>query len=215
MQTVELFSGSGSFSKVATEFGYKTFKVEIDDYWAADLHIDILELQRKQLPKKIDILWASPPCTTFSVASLRHYWVEGKPKNAKTWHGISMVLKTLQLIDEIKKDNPHLIWFIENPRGMLRKQKFMDNIKRNTLTYCQYGDTRQKPTDIWTNYWEWTPRKVCSPGSSCHESARRGENKGTQGIGGGGKHGAKYRSMIPSNLFKEILEIIKQRRPED
>lgn len=205
MKTVELFAGTKSFSKVAKGRGYETFTVELNEEFNPDLCKDILELQREDLPKKIDVLWASPPCTTFSVASLRWYWVNGKPKNEKTWHGISMVLKTLDLIKEIQKDNPGLIWFIENPRGMLRKQDFMKDVNRETVTYCQYGDFRQKPTDIWTNFKEWTPRAMCSPGSSCHNSAKRGSDTGTQGIGGGGKKGARDRSRIPSEIFEEIF----------
>lgn len=199
MQTVELFSGTGSFSKVAKKLGHKTFKVELNKEFEADLHKDILELQRKELPKRIDVLWASPPCTTFSVASLRHYWDDGKPKNGKTWHGISMILKTLQLIEEIKKDNPQLIWFLENPRGMLRKQSFMQGINKNTVTYCKYGDFRQKPTDIWNNLNNWVSKRVCSPGNSCHASAKRGSDRGTQYL-----NSSKERSIIPPALFEEI-----------
>lgn len=205
MNTVELFSGTGSFSKVARQEGHNIFRVEIDDQFDAELHKDILEVQRKDLPKNIDVLWASPPCTTFSVASLRHYWIDGKPKNSKTWHGISIILKTLQLIEEIKQDNPDLLWFIENPRGMLRKQRFMKGLPRKTISYCQYGDFRQKPTDIWTNVKFWQTQKLCSPGSSCHQSAKRGSDRGTQYL-----HGSKKRSVIPPKLFKEIFGVIKR-----
>lgn len=208
MKTVELFAGTKSFSNVAKKLGHEVFAVELNSEFESDLCKDILEVQRKDLPKKIDILWASPPCTTFSVASLRHYWINGKPKNAKTWHGISMVLKTIQLIKEIMKDNPNLIWFIENPRGMLRKQEFMQVFYKNTISYCQYGDTRMKPTDIWTNCVTWKARPMCSPGDTCHESAKRGEDKGTQSLGGGGKNGARDRSKIPPELFHEIFQVI-------
>lgn len=202
MNTVELFSGTSSFSKVAKSLGHNIFRVEIDPKHESELCMDILELQRIDLPKTIDVLWASVPCTTFSVASLRYYWVNGKPKNAKTWHGISLVLKTLDLIKEILIDNPNLVWFIENPRGMLRKQSFMPKFKF-TITYCQYGDFRQKPTDIWTNLIYWSPRPVCSPGSSCHSSAKRGSDKGTQSLSS-----AVARSVIPSDLFIEIFGVI-------
>lgn len=203
MQTVELFAGTGSFSKVAHSLGHKIYRIDNDLQHEAELYIDILELQREQLPKKIDVLWASPPCTTFSVASIRHYWVNGKPKNAKTWHGIAIIMKTLDLINEIRKDNPNLIWFIENPRGMLRKQNLISDLYRRTITYCQYGDFRQKPTDIWTNTWYWKPRTMCKPGSSCHASAKRGTKEGTQKI-----HNNKERSVIPPKLFEEIFNHI-------
>lgn len=207
-ETVELFSATQSFSKVAKKLGHSTFTVEKDPYFSqSDLIKDIFELQREELPKKIDILWASPPCTTFSVASLRYYWVNRKPKNKKTWLGIALVLKTISLIKEIQKENPNLIYFIENPRGMLRNQNFMKKFKRNTISYCQYGDNRQKPTDIWTNLLTWSPKPICKRGASCHQSAKRGcKDKGTQSLSN-----SKERSIIPPLLFEEIfLEIHKK-----
>ena len=205
-RTIELFCGTKSFSKVAEKKGFETFTLDNDPYFNPDLCKDILSVQASDLPSDIDILWASPPCTTFSVASLRHYWTtDGKPKNEKTWKGMNFVMKTLKLIEEIKPK----YWFIENPRGMLRKQWFMDNIHRKTITYCQYGDFRMKPTDIWTNLEKWTPRPMCKPGSPCHESAKRGADKGTQSLGGGGKRGAVARGMIPPAIFEEIFEVIE------
>ena len=222
--TVELFAGTGSFSNVAKEKGFDTFTVELDQKFNPDLCKDILEVQREDLPKKIDILWCSPPCTTFSVASLRWYWNKGKPKNYKTWHGISMVLKTLDLINEIKKDNPGLIWFIENPRGMLRKQKFMQELNRVTVSYCQYGFDIMKPTDIWTNLTSWTGR-LCKPRDKCHQSAPRSTKQGLQNINEkafaknkfaylvkGGGNNSKFRSVIPPALFEEILLDISNKK---
>lgn len=200
MNTVELFCGTKSFSKVAEKLGHKTFTVDIESKFNPDLCKDILELQIEDLPKKVDVLWCSPPCTTFSVASLRYYWDKGRPKNAKAWHGISIVQKTFQIIEELLKVNPDMVWFVENPRGMLRKQRFMLKYFRKTITYCQYGDTRQKPTDIWTNL-NWLSLPPCKAGSDCHQSARRGARTGTQGI-----KKAKNRSEIPPALFEEIFE---------
>lgn len=206
MKTLELFSGTQSFSKVARELGHETFCVELDEYFEADLHRDILNVKREDLPKKIDILWASPPCTSFSVASIGSSWCGNYcPKRVETALGMAYVLKTLQLIKEIKKDNPNLIWFIENPRGVLRKMAFMDELHRETVWYCKYGDTRAKPTDIWNNLEVWEG-KCCKNGNKdCHhEPAPRGSKTGTQGLGG-----AKDRSRIPPALFKEIFILLR------
>jgi hypothetical protein len=92
---------------------------------------------------------------------------------------------------------------------MLRKMPFMDEFLkeqggvRHTVTYCQYGDNRQKPTDIWTNYLEWKPKPPCKRGQPCHVSAPRGSRTGTQGI-----KGARDRGRIPPNLFKELFKNI-------
>jgi hypothetical protein len=101
-------------------------------------------------------------------------------------------------------------WFVENPRGILRKMKWIDKLVtemggiRHTITYCQYGDTRMKPTDIWTNCKEWKPKPMCKNGSPCHIAAPRGSRTGTQGL-----KNAKDRGVIPSELFYEIFNSIK------
>lgn len=209
MNCLELFSGTESFSKVARKRGYKTFTVDNDAQHKPDLCIDILNLDVQELKKelsrkgikKINILWASPPCTTFSVASLYRYWYNGKPKNSKTYLGLAIAKKTLEIIEELKPD----YWFIENPRAMLRKQYFLSDKHRKTVTYCQYGFKIQKPTDIWTNCSEWIPRKPCRPGDSCHESASRGQDQGTQAQ----ERDPIKRAIIPPDLFKEIFDAIE------
>lgn len=77
VQTIELFSGSKSFSNVRGKFGDKTFTVDFIESFDNDLTIDILKLKDHDLPKDINILWASPPCTTFSVASIGTHWKGG------------------------------------------------------------------------------------------------------------------------------------------
>jgi len=51
METIELFSGTGSFSKVAHELGHKTFTIEINEEQFPNLCKDILEVQREDLNK--------------------------------------------------------------------------------------------------------------------------------------------------------------------
>ena len=94
-------------------------------------------------------------------------------------------------------------YYIENPRGVLRKLDVVKDLQiRNTVWYCQYGDSRAKPTDIWTNDESWIPRPVCKNGNrNCHhEPAPRGSKTGTQG-----KKNAFLRSIVPEQLCNEIL----------
>lgn len=208
MKVLELFSGTCSFSKVAKERGHETFTVEIEPSFKPDLCINILDLDAGEILKKFgrpDFIWASPPCTCFSVASIRHYWKDGKPKNEKTLEAIKIVKKTIELIEELQPR----YFVIENPRGMLRKQDFMNKFNRATVTYCQYGAKTQKPTDLFNNISEWKPRKMCSPGSNCHERASRGSKNGIQGINNSfsdlGSKGKVLRAIVPSELCLEIL----------
>jgi hypothetical protein len=163
----------------------------------------------------IVILWASPPCTTFSVASISHYWENGKPKNDKARLGIAILEKAIELIAEAAPT----YWFIENPRGMMRK--VIDEIFerhglkpiRHTVTYCQYGSKIMKPTDIWTNADWWRPRAACKNGAPCHERAGRGSKTGVQGIYNAEwekarGNSAMARGVIPPALFEEILSQI-------
>lgn len=217
-KTLELFSGTKSFSKVAHQLGLPTFTIDNDKSLEPDNVKDIMKLTKDQIPYYPDILWASPPCTTFSVASISHYWTNGKPKNEKALYGIALVDKTIKLIKELQPN----IWFIENPRGMLRKvidELFAKNgitdYVRNTVSYCQYGSRIMKPTDIWTNFREWIPRPICKPGASCHERAGRGSRTGVQGIYSlewerARGNSAKARGVIPPLLFNEIFKQLAQ-----
>lgn len=201
MRTIELFSGTKSFSKVVAKHGYETFTVDNNRSLEPDVCGDILAMGFKdwQDTKPI-LLWASPPCQGFSVAAIGKNWTGGArayiPKSESAKLSIALAKKTLEVIQIL---NPTW-WFIENPRGLLRKMPFMDGLIRHTITYCQYGDDRMKPTDIWTNATWWRPRPMCKNGMKCHVSAPRGAKTGTQGI-----KGARDRGRIPPALFEEIL----------
>ena len=129
MQTLELFCGTKSFSKVAAEFGYATFTVDNDASHAPDLTANILLLSSSKLPSSPFVLWASPPCQTFSVLSVTHYW--NKDGTPKTLTGHRLVAKTVALIIEL---NPAW-WFIENPRGMLRTVNWFECATRHAPTW--------------------------------------------------------------------------------
>lgn len=202
MKTIELFAGTRSFSKVAKDLGHEVFTTDYEETDGQDLVADIHDLKAKDFPYQPDVLWASPPCEGFSVASIGANWGGGyrgyQPKSDTARRSIDLVKQALRLIDEIKPK----WWFIENPRGVLRKLDLIPaDAIRHTVTYCQYGDTRMKPTDIWTNATWWTPRPMCKNSQPCHVAAPRGSKTGTQGV-----KGYKDRSRIPEQLFREIFQ---------
>lgn len=79
---------------------------------------------------------------------------------------------------------------------------WMQDLPRYTVTYCQYGDTRMKPTDIWTNHKNPEFKPPCKNGDPCHVPAPRGARTGTQGL-----KGAKEKGVIPQKLCEHIVDI--------
>ena len=79
---------------------------------------------------------------------------------------------------------------------------FMNGLPRYTVTYCQYGDTRMKPTDIWTNHPDPQFKPPCKNGDDCHEKAPRGSRNGTQAL-----LGSRNRAVIPKELCRHIVRI--------
>lgn len=205
IKVLELFAGSRSIGKEAEKLGYEVFSSDIEQFGGIDYVVDILKFDPIMVPFVPDIIWASPPCTGFSVASIGTHWRGGyrayEPATDTARLGIELVRKTQEIIEHFKKLNPNLVWYMENPRGVLRKLEIVQSLPiRHSVTYCQYGDERMKPTDIWTNNGWWDPKPMCSNGSLCHVPAPRGSKTGTQG-----RSGAYERSKIPEKLCVEVL----------
>ena len=204
MNTLELFAGSRSFSKVAEQLGHRVYTSDNQDFEKIDQVCDIFNFDVNKLPYAPDVVWTSPPCTSFSVASIGHHWnKDNTPKTEKAELGVAIVKKTIEIIEQLRPK----YWFIENPRGKLRKLDFMQDFQRKTVTYCSYGDMRMKPTDIWTNF-NFATRPMCFNGNKdCHhEPAPRGSKTGTQGL-----KGDYLRSQIPPALFEDIFKEIKNK----
>ena len=82
---------------------------------------------------------------------------------------------------------------------------FMNGLPMYTITYCQYGDIRMKPTDIWTNYENPNFKPPCKNGDSCHIPAPRGAKTGTQGL-----DDSIDRARIPDEFCNYIVEICER-----
>ena len=208
MKVLELFAGTRSIGKEFEAKGHEVFSVEWDkDFKNIDLYADISILTAKEILEKFgypDVIWASPDCTTFSVAAISKHR-RRNPENGNL-EPISDYAKFCDATDQhvldlIRELNP-TFFFIENPRGAMRKMEWMQGIPRYTITYCQYGDTRMKPTDIWTNHPNPQFKPPCKNGDPCHMKAPRGSRTGTQGI-----KGAKERTRITEQICKHVVDI--------
>lgn len=207
IRLLELFAGSRSIGNEADALGYWVFSVDWEKFDKIDLAIDIEHLQKKQIPFIPDGVWASPDCKTYSIAGISTHRNGVEPKSEYAGKCDAVNRHFIDLIEQWLILNPNMVFFIENPRGMLRKMPFMQKFKRHTVWYCTYGDDRAKPTDIWTNSQTWKPRPMCHNGNKdCHhQPAPRGSATGTQG-----KKGSYNRSKIPRELCLEILESINE-----
>lgn len=226
MKVLELFAGTRSIGKAFESAGHKVFSVEWDKKFEnIDLYADILTVTASDIVERFglpDIVWASPDCTTFSIAAISHH----RRKNPETGNLDPVsdyakfcdkvdrhVLDLVKELNRLRLENgmSPLIFFIENPVGAMRKMTWMQGLPRYTVTYCQYeldkpvNERRKKPTDIWTNHPNPQFRPVCKNGDPCHAAAPRGSRTGTQGL-----KGSKERSVIPRMLCEHIVYICER-----
>lgn len=155
---IEIFSGSKTVSKKAGEMGFRTFTIDIEPEYKPDLVADILTLKASKIPRKGALLvWASVPCTWFSILNIVNHWKKNTyayrkyqylPKTAEAIRATHILEKTLHLIEAI---NP-VYFVLENPRGAMRHMPQTKGVPyRYTVSYADYGLGVYKPTDLFTN----------------------------------------------------------------
>lgn len=210
MKICEMFCGTKSISNAFKERGHEVFTIDWEKGFKPDLVADIGTLTADDIIKLCngipDVIWASPDCTTYSVAAIskhRRKTIDGNLEPISDYAKFCDKVNK-HFIELIKQLNPKY-WFIENPRAGFRKMDFVKDFPRYTVTYCQYGDFRQKPTDIWTNHPNPRFKPPCKNGDKCHEAAPRGSRTGTQRI-----QGSKDRSRIPKLLCEWIVKICEE-----
>jgi site-specific DNA-cytosine methylase len=207
LKLLELFAGTRSIGRAFEQLGHEVYSIDWDDRFEnIDWCIDINEVRAEDILRRFgvpDVIWASPDCTSYSIAAIsKHRFKDEngylKPKSEYAGRCDETNIHVLNLIGSL---NPKY-YFIENPRGGMRKTEFMEGIPRYTITYCQYGDKRMKPTDIWTNHPNPAFKALCKNGAPCHEAAPRGSKTGTQGV-----KSSILRAIIPEGLCRHIASI--------
>lgn len=209
MKVLELFAGTRSIGKAFERRGHQVYSIEWNkDFDDINWYTDIGKITAADIVERFgnpDVIWASPDCTTFSIAAISHH----RRQAINTLEPVSEYAKFCDKVDRnvlklIRELQPSL-YFIENPRGGMRKMDFMRDLPRYTVTYCKYGDFRMKPTDIWTNHPDPKFLPMCHNGDTCHVSSPRGSRTGTQGL-----KTSKDRSVIPSKLCEHIVDICEE-----
>ena len=196
MLVLDLFCGTKSVKKITDKFKWDYIGLDIEKKFNPNILIDFLEWDYKKYDKKhFDIIWASPDCACYSMASgNRHFNKDRTPKTEKA-------VISLKILDKLKEVIEYFdcIFFIENPRARMR---WFLTYPRYEVWYCKYGFNRAKPTDIWSNVKGFIPKK-CKNGASCHISAPRGSRSSTQGI----PKAERYK--VPPMLIEELFILSK------
>ena len=214
LNVLELYSGTQSIGSKFRKEGHNVVSIELNPIFLEEPYnleqwtMSVGDLKTAKVLKHfggpVDVIWASPLCTTHSVAAISRHRRKGDngllvAHSDKAREHDDLLLSTLQLIGELKPK----YWFLENPRGGMRKSNIMQGVfYRHTTSYCQWGDSRMKPTDIWTNHPNPEFKEACSNGDPCHEAAPRGARTGTQGL-----KGNTARSVTPEELCQHIVNI--------
>jgi len=161
MKVLELFAGSCSFSNVAATYGFETYTTDIKQFGDINNVSDIFDFDYKNLNLQPDIIWASPPCTTFSIASCGKHWTAPDennlryPKTNEAEIGLKILQKTIEIMHYL---NPKY-YFIENPQTG-RMKEYIDKPFYD-VDYCKYSNFGyKKRTRIWTNLKGFEP-KTC------------------------------------------------------
>ena len=76
MKILELFAGTRSIGKAFEAKGHEVFSIEWSkDFENIDLYADIMTVKAEDILQKFgrpDVIWASPDCSTFSIAAISH-----------------------------------------------------------------------------------------------------------------------------------------------
>ena len=203
MRVLELFAGTHSVGKVCKELGYEVVSLDLA---GADININILEWDYKKAfePGHFDVIWASPPCHTFS--NCRRCWINRKTKyfgdeivTAKMLdddmetNGLPIVRKTEEII---KYFNPNR-WIMENPSTGKMKD-YLKHLPHYDVDYCRYSDWGyKKPTRFWTNKEGFIPLKCNKNCGNMNGNKHKQRLDHTPGL--------HLRYRVPPKLIEELL----------
>jgi hypothetical protein len=204
MRALVLFTGTGSVDRALERYGFKVDSLDIDPSCKATWTSDILEWDtwRHMMPGRYDFIWASPPCTEYSIART----TAKNPRNFEL--ADSIVERTLEIIRELAPK----AWLLENPQtGYLKSRPFMQGYPFRDVAYCRYSEgtkwNYRKATRLWGVLPTFVPRPMCTRRDPCELSAATGkhpEQAQRISLGGGRNHTLQELYSIPTILCRDI-----------
>ena len=213
MKCLVLFSGTGSIEKIFSK-SFECRGVDIDNHFKPFYNVDILKWDYKNdLDNWIpDYIRSSPVCKNYT--PLKNKQRKLTPNKKDLDFSLSLVKKTLDIIEYVQTLNPNLKYTIENPRGYMRTLDCIKHIPRFTCNYCKYGFPYSKSTDFWSNI-DLSDLKSCcnnkkSGDTRCDYRKLHGYHRVRIGyVGSFNKNGIKTfypLQTIDSKYFKELKQ---------
>ena len=210
MRLLELFSGTHSVGKVAHALGYKVTSLDLAN---ATICCDVREWDYRAYPRGyFDVIWASPPCDTFSCLKRCNIGRFGITADTIAADIRNVGLPLLQKAQEIIEYFQPTQWYIENPKTGSMKDHIDKSILWFDVDYCKYTDWGyRKRTRIWHSQPipQFTPL-LCKKDCGYVENGRHlmsvsGNPKGRNNKGQGGGTNRTPRYRIPPLLIEQLL----------
>lgn len=203
LRALDLFSGLGGWSRPLQDRGHEVVTLDAEPRFEPDHARDILSVSSlRELEVKgdrFDLVLASPPCQAFSVLAVWRHWRKVGDRyqtlTPQARLGVKLMQHTFKLIEEYQPK----AFVIENPRGMMRM--LAPRKPDVTVWYCKLGESRAKPTDLWTNLPVRWPIECRYRNPDCdHERVPRGVRSGTIAL-----KTPALRALIPYGLGLTVV----------
>jgi hypothetical protein len=215
---LELFCGTKSVGDIFSSSGYDVISLDYNKKFNATHTEDILKWDYRQYPSGyFDVIWASPDCTTWSIATGGKYRTKASIYGLNNQHqaqaslGNEMVLRVMEIITYFQPK----AWFIENPKGLLKYfpplVQYIDCVgaNMNLIYYGNYNWGFPKPTNIWSNLPLWEDEKIpVMPADTYEIKYRKSKQRNERCYYAFSNGSAKSRSKIPPDLINRLRLLI-------
>ena len=197
-------------TRVAESLGYTVTTLDMNKSYKPDIIANVLDFDYKShfKPGDFDVVWASPPCDTFSAARrsnigrmvFNEMMTNERIVRDREALGVPLLRRTQEIIEYLQPK----MWFMENPYTGSMKDYITE--KPNVFDYCMFGFPYRKRTAIWSN--TQLENILCDRShliDGRHQRTVIGASKTQAGQGGGRNKRGRY--AIPEKLVTSLLEM--------